>query len=265
MAETKPILWHIPVSHYSEKVRWALEHKAVEHERRAPLAGAHIVEALWLTRGSSKTLPILRIDGRTIGDSTEIIAALEDRHPEPGLYPADPDERRQALELEEFFDEELGPYIRRYAWHELRKDRRRMSELAVRTLPPGMQGFAPARATAGRYGSALVQLRYRAGSAEGAAEARDKVLAALDRLERALDDAGGEYLVGDSFSVADLTAAALFYPLANPPEGPSLLPDPMPAKLEEFRAPLKQRPGYQWVLDTYRRHRKPDATVSVSR
>ena len=54
------------------------------------------------------------------------------------------------------------------------------------------------------------------------------MIAALDRLERELDNAGGEYLAGDAFSVADLTAAALFYPLVNPPEGPSILPDPTP-------------------------------------
>ena len=30
----KPVLWHIPVSHYSEKARWALAHKGIEHERR---------------------------------------------------------------------------------------------------------------------------------------------------------------------------------------------------------------------------------------
>ena len=113
MAEAEPILWHIPVSHYSEKARWALDHKRVEHERRAPLPGAHILEALWLTRGSAKTLPVLRLDGRNIGDSTAIIAALEVRYPEPPLYPDDPDERRRALDLEDFFDEELGPQIRR--------------------------------------------------------------------------------------------------------------------------------------------------------
>ena len=25
----KPLLWHIPVSHYSEKARWALAHKQI--------------------------------------------------------------------------------------------------------------------------------------------------------------------------------------------------------------------------------------------
>jgi glutathione S-transferase len=262
MDQAKPILWHIPVSHYSEKVRWTLDHKSVEHDRRAPLAGVHILEALWLTKGSGKTLPVLRLNGRTIGDSTAIIAALEARYPERPLYPNDPGERRRALELEEFFDEELGPYIRLYAWHELRTDRERMSELAVKMLPGPMRGFAPARATAGRYGSALVALRYRAGSPAGAAEARDKVIAALDRLEHELDEVDGEYLAGDAFSVADLTAAALFYPLVNPTEGPALLPDPLPARFEEFRAALKQRPGYRWVAETYRRHRKPAPLTS---
>jgi len=56
-----PVLWHIPISHYSEKARWALAHKGVEHERRAPLPGAHIAVALWLTRGRHKTLPVLEL------------------------------------------------------------------------------------------------------------------------------------------------------------------------------------------------------------
>lgn len=40
----------------------------------------------------------------------------------------------------------------------------------------------------------------------------------MDRLELELSASG--YLVGDSFTVADLTAAALFYGVARPPEFP---------------------------------------------
>jgi hypothetical protein len=32
---TRPILWHIEISHYNEKARWALDLKGVEHGRRA--------------------------------------------------------------------------------------------------------------------------------------------------------------------------------------------------------------------------------------
>jgi hypothetical protein len=29
MSDSKPTLWHITISHYSEKARWALDHKEV--------------------------------------------------------------------------------------------------------------------------------------------------------------------------------------------------------------------------------------------
>jgi glutathione S-transferase len=265
MADAKPVLWHIPVSHYSEKVRWALAHKSVEHERRSPLPGAHMLVALRLTRGKQKTLPILRLDGETICDSTAIIGALERRFPEPPLYPEDPDDRRRALELEDFFDEELGPHIRLVAWHELRTDSERMGDLTTKMLPPPIRRLGPARRVGRGFGTAFVKLRYRADSVEAAVLGREKVRAALDRLERELDDVDGEYLSGDRFSVADLTAAALFYPLVNPPEGPGVLPHQLPPRFEEFREPLKERTGYRWVEEIYARHRDTTAGSSASR
>ena len=48
------------------------------------------------------------------------------------------------------------------------------------------------------------------------AEAKAKVEAGLERVERALGPKG--YLAGESFSVADLTAAALLAPLLRPLE-----------------------------------------------
>jgi hypothetical protein len=29
-----PLLWHIPLSHYSEKARWALDYKRIAHHRQ---------------------------------------------------------------------------------------------------------------------------------------------------------------------------------------------------------------------------------------
>lgn len=259
----KPVLWHIPVSHYSEKARWALAWKGVEHERRAPVPGAHMAIARWLTRGKSKTFPVLQLDGRSIGDSSEIVAALEERWPEPPLYPADPDERRRALELEEFFDEELGPHIRLYAWHELCADPERMAQLSQTMVPGPLRDLGPASAVARSFGPAFVKLRYRVASDEAAERARAKVIAALDRLEAELERSGGEHLAGDAFSVADLTAAALFYPLVIPPEGPGLLADP-PAGFQAFREPLMDRPGYLWVAETFRRYREPQESSTIA-
>ena len=124
-----------------------------------------------------------------------------------------------------------------------------MAELSAK-LAPGPLARAPG--LAGRYSTALSRLRFGAGSEAGAEVARGAVLSALDRLEAELD--GAEYLVGDSFSVADLTAASLFYPLVLPPEAPRYLDDP-PEGFERFRAPLKERAGYRWVGEMFRRHR----------
>src|SRR6266571_4463266 len=133
MAPVEPIiLWHIEVSHFSEKARWALEFKSVAHERRTPPPGLHIPIAAWLTAGRAATLPVLQLDGARIADSAPIIAALERRFPEPALYPHEPAERQRALALARWFDRELGPYSRRLVFYELRRDRERLAEIGAR-------------------------------------------------------------------------------------------------------------------------------------
>jgi glutathione S-transferase len=250
MTETAPpTLWHIPISHYSEKTRWALDYKGIEHDRHAPLAGYHMAVALWLTRGRHFTFPVLRLNGRAIGDSSAIIAALEQHRPDPPLYPADPEQRRRALELEEWFDEQLGPHIRRFTFHAFGQDRARMQKLAAQEAPGVLARFAGGAAA---YVRTYANLRFGAGSEREAERSSEKVLEALDHLEAELG--GGDYLVGDSFSVADLTAAALFYPLVLPPEGPSR--HELPQVLARFREPLVERRGFLWVEDMFRRHRK---------
>jgi glutathione S-transferase len=211
--------------------------------------------ALWLTRGSSYTFPVLSIDGRNIGDSTTIISELERRVPEPALYPEDPDDRRRALEIEDFFDEELGPHSRLLAWHELGKDRDRFREVVEGSLPAPLRQVGGAATS---YAGIFTRLRFGVGDDEAAELARRKILAAFDRLETELDLSGGEYLAGDGFSVADLTAAALLYPVVLPPEAPIVDGDSgVPAGINEFRKPLRERPGYLWVEEMYRRHRLP--------
>lgn len=260
MSNTSPTLWHIGISHYSEKARWALAYKDVEHERRSPLPGMHMAVALWLTRGANKTFPVLRLDGRNIGDSTAIIAALEQRYPDPPLYPADPEQRRRALELEEFFDEELGPHIRLLVFHELINEPEIFAQIASETVPtplPMPKSFT------GAYGRIYTSLRFGAKSDAAAKSAKANVVAAMDRLGAELEAADGDYLVGDHFTVADLTAAALFYPLVGPEEGP-LPPNQLtPPAFERFREGMSHRPGYAWVEEMYRRHRQPAGASSL--
>jgi glutathione S-transferase len=248
--QTVPVLWQLEISHYNEKVRWALDYKRVRHIRRSLLPGVHVVKAKRLT-GDTWTTPVLTLDERSIGDSTRIIAALEERWPQPPLYPADAAERSRALELEEFFDEELGPHIRRLAYAELLPH----PDLVV---PLFAHGQPVASRTLLRAGFPVLRKRMRQRfdiTAETVETSRAKTIAAMDRLEREISPSG--FLVGESFTVADLTAAALFYPVASPPEFPypMVADEDLPESLREVRDSLAERPGGRWVAEIYQRYR----------
>lgn len=195
-----PTLWHFRLSHYNEKVRWALDWKQVPHRRRALLPGPHLPVVWWQT--GQRQVPVLRLGGEMLCDSTRIIAALEAHRPTPPLLPAESAARTHALALEEWLDEELGPHVRRAAFFHLLA----APDAAVATLAVG----APA----------LTRMLYRAAfpvtravmrsdlgiDAERAAQSRTAVELAIARLDAEIRPSG--YLVGDAFSVADLTAAA---------------------------------------------------------
>ena len=58
------------------------------------------------------------------------------------------------------------------------------------------------------------------------------------------------HLVGDTFSVADLTAASLLYPIVRPPEAHVQVLR-MPARVEELRDELGGHRGYRWVEEMF--------------
>ncbi len=249
-----PLLWHIPLSHYSEKVRWALDYKGIAHRRR--VLGPKYLIQVWRATGQGK-LPVLWLDGRAIADSTRIIAALEEHYPEPPLYPRDTAVRQRALALEDDLDETLGPALRAALMTPLF---RRDPDIALRALTTGMGGEA--------YG-ALRPLRrifptfyrFRHRISESNLE-RDRIIvaAALDRIEQARQNRA--YLVGETFTVADLTAAALLGVLLQPPELQYPLQVELPSYLKDYRATLLRHPAVQWAAGIYRLHRGHSAEVA---
>ncbi|MEE9608440.1 MAG: glutathione S-transferase family protein [Myxococcota bacterium] len=250
-----PVLWHFRGSHFNEKVRWALDFKGIPHLRRT-LGASYLPRALWKT--GRPTLPVLLIDGKGIGDSTRIIEALELLEPEPALYPADAAERRRALELEEFFDEELGHPLRSAALHEpLSEDPDFMAEFwslglgsgtrrLMRTIFPLMTRF--------------YRLRHRIDSSSAEA-GRVKIELALDRVVAELQPSG--YLVGDRFSVADLTAASLFGVTACPELLEYAVPSRLPPSLVALNELVSGHAAGSWVTEMYRRHRGKSAELAA--
>jgi glutathione S-transferase len=249
-----PLLWHIPLSHFNEKVRWTLDYKRIPHRRK--VLGADYLIRAWRATGRG-TLPILFLDGRAIRDSTHIIAALEDRYPEPSLYPSDATARQRALALEDYFDEQLGPALRAAIVTPLfRHD----PDLALRVLTTGMpdKAYQTLRPLV-RIFPAFYRFRHKISDAKIEAD-RAAVNAALDRIEQ--EQQGRGYLVGDAFTVADRTAAAMLSPLLQPPEIQYPLPVELPPYLQDYRATLLQHPAMQWAAGIYRLHRGRSAEVA---
>jgi glutathione S-transferase len=248
-----PVLWHLKVSHYNEKARWALDYKHVPHVRRAAVPGRHHAIAQRLTGAS--TFPVLVLDGEVIGDSTRIIEALERRYPEPALYPADPEARRSALEIEDFFDEELGPHMRLLVLSHMLSsgkltlgafvpDLARGPRLAARVMFPLHR-----RRVIGAFGIDSVSVEH----------AWAKVRAAGERFRVELQPSG--YLVGDRFTVADLTVAALVAPAVAPEQFPYPQPQRGHPLLAQLREGLAEAGLLDWAREMYARHRANSAEI----
>jgi glutathione S-transferase len=249
-----PVLWHLKVSNYNEKARWALDHKRVPHVRRAAVPGRHRAIARRLTGGT--TFPVLVLDGEAIGDSTRIIEVLERRYPDPPLYPADPEERRRALEIEDFFDEELGPYTRLLVVHHMLPD-------ADLTLGAFFPDLSVPRRIAARAAFPAVRRRMAAALAideRTVARAFEKVRAAGERFRTELQPSG--YLVGDRFTVADLSLAALVAPAVAPEQFPYPQPQRGHALLAPLRDAFAESGILDWTREMYARYRGPSAETT---
>jgi glutathione S-transferase len=252
-----PVLWHLEISHYSEKARWALDYKGIEHVRRAVTPGLQELTARRLRAG--RTLPILETQGRPIGDSTKIIEEIERRWPEPPLYPADSNERSRALDLEDYFDEQCGPDARRVLFNDNLTDSETFVAMfngADRRRIGLLEALTPLICE-------IVKWRFRLRP-EVVEESREKVRAAFDKVEAEVGPSG--YLVGESFTVADLTAASILGLIVVPPQFPYIKvhPDERTVRFRRFRDSLSEHPGFTWVEDMYARHRGTSAEVAAA-
>jgi glutathione S-transferase len=94
------------VSPYVRKVLVCLEHKGLDYEVDPiiPFFGNERFSQL----SPLRRIPVLIDDRAALADSSVICQYLEDRHPDPPLYPKDVAERARARWLEEYADSRIG-------------------------------------------------------------------------------------------------------------------------------------------------------------
>jgi glutathione S-transferase len=242
-----PEIWHFRVSHYNEKVRWALDHKGIPHVRHTLLPGFHIPVARWLS--GQNQLPIVRYDGHILNDSSKILKEIETKHPSPPLFPEAPEELQQAVQIQNYFDQEVAPALRRVFWATYINDASNCAKMAT-------DGAGPILSWLWRvsFPAALPLYRNNMGlHPHQVSVARSNIETYFGELESLIKPSG--YLVGDAFSVADLTAAAVMTAIVRPAEFPYQLPEPWPEELTEIREEISRYPACEWVLDIYNKHR----------
>jgi glutathione S-transferase len=247
-----PVLWQFRISHFNEKARWALDYKRIPHVRRTLLPGLHVPRLMLMSR--QKQVPVLLIDGNVVVGSAAIIEALERSYPASPLYPAEPAQRQRALELARFFDEELGPYVRRALFYEILPDGAYSTSLFAHGSGAAMRALYRLSFPGIR---ALMKFDMDINEAS-ARDAVEKTLIALERLDNLIQPSG--YLVGSSFSVADLTAAALLSPITQPAQFPYDFPSPGPG-ITRLVKRLGHKRVREWALEIYRKHRGTSAEI----
>jgi glutathione S-transferase len=242
----------IPISHYCEKARWALERAGIPYREERHVQGIHQIVAR--RAGAGATVPVLVTPDGVLGDSADILAWVDERtQPARGLFPEKHDERRGVEELCRRFDEELGPRGRRLMYFHMLAQRNVSLEFNNAGVPPWED-------RALRWGWPLARgFINRALGVRPGVEVEDEaaVWRELDFVAQLRDD-GRPYLCGERFTAADLTFAALAAPMVVPPTYAIALPQPdvLPADMAALVRRAREHPAGAYALSLFDEQRR---------
>lgn len=242
----------IPISHYCEKARWALDRAGMDYREERHVQGIHRLAAR--RAGGGITVPVLVTPGGAIGESSEILAWVDARLPsERRLLPAEPGERREVEALCARLDERLGPPGRRLIY--------------VHMLPvPGLmlgfnnQGVPRWEDRTLRWGWPLMsRFVQRALGITPGIEVQDEA-AVWREFDFVAETLGArQYLYGERFGAADLTFASLAAAVIVPSVYGTALPQPeiLPPRTAELVRRAREHPAGRYALRLIAEERRP--------
>jgi|SRR5690554_5445131 len=242
-------LYQFAISHYCEKVRWALDYKNLNYETTNLLPGQHIKTMQKLTKGAGASVPVLVHDGEVIQGSSNILDYLERTFPDNPITPVDEPAKAQALAWEKRLDDLAGPAVRCYSYHHFLQ----RPKIVVPLLAAGTPFYNRILLSLAfsRVNEVMRKwMKINEKTAEQSRKVLEELLAELAEIY-----SQQPFLAGDAFSRADLTAASLFAPLFQPEAYP--VPWPKPARIpKEIKAWLNQWQPQLLILNrVYNEHR----------
>jgi glutathione S-transferase len=235
VGDTPDVLITIPISHFCEKARWALDRSGISYVERPHLQVFHW--AAVRRAGGGKTAPVLVRGDRVLADSAEIVEeASAEAPPERRLFPDDPGAAAEVRDLQRDFDTNLGPHGRRWMYHGLRERRDLAIDYGCTGVPAWQRRALPlVYPVAIRVINRVLEITPSTAAQSGA-----EVHRIFDEVGERLGD-GRPYLCGERFTAADLTFSALAASVLMPPEygvplpQPEELPEPMATTVRELR------------------------------
>jgi glutathione S-transferase len=247
-----PRLITIPISHFCEKARWALDRTGIPYREERHV---QLVHRLYVRRaGGGTTAPVLVTADGVFTESRDIVAWADRRlDPADRLIPEDADARADVERLVTEFDDDLGPHGRRWIYWHVLPNRRVGVEYNCTGVPAWERRAFPVLLPL----SAIAIRRLLEITPETVAASEDAVWASFDRVAGRLAD-GRRFLVGDRFSAADLTFAALAASVVLPEEygvplpQPEALHEPLASGVRRFR----EHPAGAFALELFRTERR---------
>jgi glutathione S-transferase len=243
------ILITIPLSHYCEKARWALDRVALPYreEPHAPL-----LHLLATKRNAGGTVPVLVHGSSRFVDSTDILVHADTVCGGDLLYPRDAALRSEVDALEEHFDTELGLHVRRWVYSHLLPHAKLLRAVWSSGVPRLEASMVPAIAPLARF---LARKAYRI-TPENAQRSLERVRGVFREVGESLSN-GRRFLVGERFTAADLTFAALAAPMLFPVECRAAHPalDAVPTAMREEVLRVRDTAAGQFALRLFAQER----------
>lgn len=239
-------LYQFAISHFCEKARWAMQYKGIEFEPVNLVPGPHMFVVKKIARRTS--VPVLEDQGSFIQGSNDILEHLESKHPEKPLLPKDPalaEEVKQWVTLSDQIGEDFRAIVYSEALTGNPKEVKRLWKQGAPLMQRFMINFMYPLVVK------KVKQNYKLYPDKVAAyEARfEETLAKFDAAyER------GPYLVGDSFTWADLSIAAMLANMASPPKH-SVKPRGFTEKTDAFLARYRESKTIKRIFELYETYR----------
>jgi glutathione S-transferase len=238
------------ISHYCEKVRWALDRTGFPYVEECHLPPLHRLKTTPLG-GSS--VPLLVTEAEVLKDSADILKYLDTvAPPHLKLYPDSPALRDEVEELETQFNRELGVSTRQWGYFYALPNQSVMKKLWSERVPKWEKLLVPVLFPLTRR---LVYFGYNVN--------RESALAAYRRTQEIFQTVsdrladGRKYLVGDCFSAADIAFASLSAPGIVPPEYGGIFPqlNQLPDEMVEQIQILRDTVAGKYALRLYQEER----------